>query len=253
MPDYDAAMAILIEVAVSTLADAHAAHAGGAGRLELSAALELGGLTPSLGTLHLIRESVPLPVIAMLRPRPGGFVYSATEFLTIQRDADLLLAHGASGLAFGFLHADRTIDVLRTREVLRQVGSACQTVFHRAFDLTTDPIAAVDSLIDCGITRILTSGQQSGAPAGAALIRSLIRHAGGRIEILPGCGISPGNAAALVRQTSAAQLHGSFSEKLNDDAEQVCQGNYQATSARLVATTRAALTGPAVTPEAGFG
>jgi copper homeostasis protein CutC len=85
------------------------------------------------------------------------------------------------------------------------------------------------------------------------LIRRLIRHAGDRIEILPGCGISPENAVALVRQTTAAQLHGSFSEVLNDNAEPVCQGNYQATSGPRVAATRAALTGLAVTPDGGFG
>src|SRR5258706_3777331 len=102
-------MAILLEVAISTLADAQVAHAAGADRLELNAALELGGLTPSLGMLELVKEMVPLPVVAMVRPRAGGFVYTATEFLTMQRDADLLMARGVSGVAFGFLNGDQTI------------------------------------------------------------------------------------------------------------------------------------------------
>ncbi|MDB5319554.1 MAG: hypothetical protein JWN40_1185 [Phycisphaerales bacterium] len=240
-------MAILIEVAISTLADAQAAHAGGADRLELSSALELGGLTPSLGTLDLIKEAVALPVVAMLRPRPGGFVYSAAEFLTMQRDADFLLAHGASGLAFGFLNGDRSIDLPRTSELLRQIGSSCQVVFHRAFDLTPDPLAALNSLIDCGVTRILTSGQQPTAPTGADLIRRLIQHAAGRIEILPAAGITPANAAALIAQTAATQLHGSFSETLHGLAHPVCNADYRFTSVRLVAATRAALLDVAVT------
>jgi copper homeostasis protein len=234
-------MAILLEVAISTLADAHAAHSGGADRLELSAALELGGLTPSLGTLDLIREAAPLPVIAMLRPRAGGFVYSAAESLTMQRDADLLLAHGAGGLALGFLNGDRTIDLARTREMLRQIGPSRQTVFHRAFDLTPDPFAALESLIDCGVTRILTSGQKPTAVAGADLIGQLIQRARGRIEILPGAGVTPDNAAALIARTAATQLHGSFSEIVEDRAQPVCEGGYRATSARMVAATRAAI------------
>jgi len=234
-------MPILLEVAIATLADARTAHAAGADRLELNAALDVGGLTPSLGTLALIHESVPLPVIAMLRPRPGGFVYSDAEFLTMQRDADLLLAGGAMGVAMGFLGGDRTVDIDRTRALVRQIGPSHQAVFHRAFDLTRDPFAALDSLIDCGVTRILTSGQQPTALAGAGLIRRLIDHAAGRIEILPGAGVTPDNAVELIAQTAATQVHGSFSEILEDSAEPVFEGSYRATNARLVAATRVAI------------
>jgi copper homeostasis protein len=234
-------MAILLEVAIATLADARVARAAGADRLELNAALELGGLTPSLGTLALIQETVLLRVIAMLRPRPGGFGYSDAEFLSMQRDADLLLAQGAAGLAFGILRGDRTIDVDRTRALVRQISPSREAVVHRAFDLTTDPLAALESLIDCGVTRILTSGQKPTAVAGADLIGQLIERAGGRIEILPGAGVTPDNAAALIARTGATQLHGSFSEVVEDRAQPICEGGYRATSARLVAATRAAV------------
>lgn len=234
-------MPILLEVAMATLTDARVAHLAGADRLELNSALELGGLTPSLGTLKLVREAVPLPVITMLRPRPGGFVYKADEFLTMQRDADLLLAQGADGLAFGFLNANRTIDMARTRDFVRQVGPEKQTVFHRAFDLTPDPVAALESLIDAGVTRILTSGHQHSAPAGADLIRRLIEHAAGCIEILPGAGINANNAASLLARTGATQLHGSFSLDADDPAEPVCSGRYRQTSTQSLRDLRQAL------------
>lgn len=86
---------ILLEGCIASVDDAHTAHQAGAHRLELNAALELGGLTPSLGTLVEIKQNVPLPVLIMIRPRPGGFAYSATDFRVMQRNVDLLFDHGA--------------------------------------------------------------------------------------------------------------------------------------------------------------
>jgi len=159
----------------------------------------------------------------------------------MRRDADLLLSHGAAGLAFGLLTDERTIDVPRTRALLRQIGPNRQSVFHRAFDVTADPFAALETLIDLGFKRVLTSGQARSAPAGAELIRRLIERAAGRIEILPGGGITADNAAALIAQTAAIQLHGSFSVPCDDRADPVCDGRHRVTSAQRLQATRAAL------------
>jgi copper homeostasis protein len=217
-------MPVLIEAAVESLAAAQAAYAGGADRLELNSALKLDGLTPSLAMLTTVKEAVPLPVIAMLRPRAGNFIYDDAELLRMQKDAEALMYHGAHGLAFGFLTADGAIDQRRTRELVQQVHPK-MSVFHRAFDLTADPFAALETLIDLGVTRILTSGQQPSAFGGAELIRSLIERSAGRIEILPGAGILPENAAILIARTGATQIHGSFG------------------GGTLVAATRAAVAG----------
>jgi copper homeostasis protein len=230
---------MLLEVAVATLEDARTAHAAGADRLELCAALELGGVTPPLGALIEIKRAVPLPVMVMIRPRPGHFTYSAGEFHTLRRDGDLALAEGADGLVFGCLAADRAIDLDQTAQLLRQTGLK-QSVFHRAFDVTADPLASLDALIDLGVTRVLTSGQQPTAPAGAALIRQLITRAAGRIEILPGAGVTPENAAALLAQTGATQLHGTFSTATGGDPSTV----YRITDATKVRAVRAILSRP---------
>jgi copper homeostasis protein len=234
-------MSILIEVAAGTVDDAVAAREGGADRVELNGGLELGGLTPSVGTVRLVREAAGLPVIAMLRPRAGGFVYSPRELLTIQRDADLLVADGVAGVAFGFLNSDRTIDVHATRKLVRQLGGKVETVFHRAFDVTPDPLAALETLVDLGVTRVLTSGQARTAAAGAELIRKLVARARGRIEILPGSGITAVNVRSIVEQTGARQVHGSFSKTKQDFAGVVCDATYRATSAALIRATREAL------------
>ena len=232
---------ILLEVAVATLADAQTAQAAGADRLELNAALELGGLTPSIGTVELVKAACRIPVIAMVRPRPGGFVYSSAERATMERDCDHLLAAGVAGVAFGFLSADRTIDVSATRAFVNRIGSGPECVFHRAFDLTPDPAVALATLIDLGVTRVLTSGQATAAPDGTTVIKRLVIQAANRTEILPGAGITPENVAQLIADTGVHQVHGSLSVVRSDPGQPVCPGEYRVTCAKRVAAARRAI------------
>lgn len=200
---------VLLEVCVASLADALAAQTGGAGRLELNSALWLGGLTPSLGLLIEVKAAVALPVIAMARPRPGGFRYDEADFRVLRRDVDLMLSHGADGVAFGFLHDDGTIDLDRTRALVHQIGDR-EAVFHRAFDVTPDPFAALEQLIDLGVRRVLTSGQQESAYNGIPLLADLIRRAAGRIEILPAGGINRFTIRDVIDRTGCDQVHASL-------------------------------------------
>jgi len=143
----------------------------------------------------------------MLRPRPGAFCYRPAEYRVLVRDLDLLLSHGADGIAFGILNENATVDRIRCREVVRQAGNH-PVVFHRAFDLTPEAITALETLVDLGVCRVMTSGQQRTALAGAAQIAALIRLAAGRIEILPAGGINSGNVTELLQRTSCDQVHG---------------------------------------------
>jgi copper homeostasis protein len=235
-----AAKRVILEVAVASVEGAVAAFEGGADRLEISAALELGGVTPSLGLLREIAQAVSLPTIVMLRPRAGGFTYSPCEFRTIQRDCEIALSDGATGIAFGLLRPNRQIDADRCREVVRQAGPA-QTVFHRAFDLLADPIGALNQLVDLGITRILTAGGQPTALEGASTLAELLRHASNRIEILPGGGIRAQNVRDLVARTGCSQVHGSFSEIQTEQAGHIQPASFPVTSAQQVAAVRARL------------
>ena len=199
-------MSIFLEICCGSIDDALQAQDGGAQRIELCSALFLGGLTPSIGTVQYARQQLGIPIMAMVRPRGGGFCYTEAEFATMQRDAEALITNGADGIVFGVLNQDGTIDVPRTRR-LREIAGDKQTVFHRAFDVTPDPFRAVDELVGLGITRILTSGQQDTVPEGADLIRRVIEYAGGRIEILPGGGIKPHNLADVLARTGCSQVH----------------------------------------------
>ncbi len=197
---------ILLEICCGSAEDALEAAAGGANRVELCSALFLGGLTPSLGSLLQVKARTDVPVMAMNRPRQAGFCYSQTEFAVMERDAETLLEHGADGLVFGILNSDGTIDLERARSLYKRIGTK-QAVFHRAFDVTPDPFRALEQLIDLGFTRVLTSGQRNDAPDGADLIRRLIERSDGRIEVLPGAGITLANVRSFVEATGCAQIH----------------------------------------------
>ena len=200
---------ITIEACVASVASAVAAEQGGADRLELNCALELDGLTPSLGLFQEVRAVCTLPIIVMIRPHGYGFVYSAAEFAAMRRDIDVFLDAGAEGFAIGFLEQDFLVDQKRTRAVAQQMQDrAC--VFHRAFDVTPSATEALKALIDCGVARVLTSGHATTAPAGALCLKALIQQAQEKIEILPGAGIKPENVAQLIEESGCSQVHGTF-------------------------------------------
>jgi copper homeostasis protein len=197
---------ILLEICCGSAEDAVESQRGGADRVELCSALFLGGLTPSLGSLMEAKQRLHIPVMAMDRPRQAGFCYSPVEFAVMERDTDVMLEHGADGIVFGILNADGTVDVRRSRRIRDRVGPR-QAVFHRAFDVTPGPFRALEELIDLGITRVLTSGQRRTAQEGSSLIRQVIERADGRIEVLPGAGITLENVRAVVGATACTQVH----------------------------------------------
>lgn len=197
---------LLIECVACSADDCVEAEAGGADRIELCSALMLGGLTPSLGTLLEARAATALPIVSMVRPRAGGFCYTDREFATMLRDAEVAIEAGVQGLVFGVLTEDGQVDEPRCRELVTRAAGR-DTVFHRAFDVVPDPIHALETLVKLGVTRILTSGRERQAVAGASVIRDLARQAAGRIDILPGGGIREHTVAAVLERTGLRQVH----------------------------------------------
>ncbi len=197
---------VLVEICCGSLDDAVEAQRGGAHRVELCSALFLGGLTPSMGALVEAKRRLSIPVMFMVRPRAAGFCYTASEFAAMERDAELAMEHGADGLVFGVLTSRGRVDARRTAR-LRSLAGGRDAVFHRAFDVTPDPFRALDELVDLGITRVLTSGQQPTVAEGVDLIARLVDYAGDRVQVMPGGGIRPFELAHIVRATRCRQIH----------------------------------------------
>lgn len=198
--------AVRLEVCVDRLGDALSAVEAGADRLEVCSALELGGLTPSIGLLKQILADTDAEVVAMVRPRAGGLCYDRHDFNTCVHDAQEALAAGAHGVVFGFLLPEGTVDSESTGKMVEVVGRS-QSVYHRAFDFTADQTAALIQLIELGVARVLTSGGEPTALAGVERLSKLTRLAAGRIEVMPGGGIRPNNVVEIVQSVGCRQVH----------------------------------------------
>ncbi|HAB15599.1 MAG TPA: copper homeostasis protein CutC [Verrucomicrobiota bacterium] len=198
------------EVCVDSVESALAAESGGADRLELCSALGEGGLTPSLGLMEVVRARVKIPLAVMLRPRAGDFCYSPDEFEVMRRDLRALKERGANMFVFGLLNSDGHVDATHTRELI-ELARPLPVTFHRAFDLTRDPVAALETLIQLGCERMLTSGQEKSVLEGLELISELVRRAGERIIVVPGGGITERNLPRILRECAAREFHVSAS------------------------------------------
>lgn len=217
----------LFEVCAGSVQDCINAQLGGADRVELNSALHLGGLTPSLAMLKLVKEKTSLKVICMDRPRAAGFCYDDVEIETMFEDAKILLENGADGISFGFLNSDATINVTETKKMVELIHQyQKEAVFHRAFDCVDDPMHAIKQLIDCGVDRILTSGLQPTAMQGTSVLEKLQSEFGNRIELLAGSGINANNIRALKEQTGLHQFHGSCKEWCKDPTTTVGNVSY---------------------------
>lgn len=207
----------IIEICCGSYEDCLNASKGGATRVELNSALHLGGLTPSIASLRLTKQKTSLKVICMVRPRGAGFCYREDEFEVMKEDAKLLMENGADGLAFGFLKEDASIDLEKTKALIDIVKSYDgEVVFHRAFDCVKDPYQAIETLIDLGVDRVLTSGLEPKAMDGIALIKDLQIKYGHRIEILAGSGMNATNAKEMMDTTGIYQVHSSCKAWLHD-------------------------------------
>lgn len=199
-------MSLPLEICVFNTATAIAAAAAGADRIELCENYANGGTTPSYGYLRTTRESVSIPIFPMIRPRGGDYYHRPEEIEIIQKDILLCKELGFEGVVIGLLNIDGTIDKENTARLV-EAAYPLDVTFHRAFDRCKDPLEALETIIACGCTRILTSGQQPKAPDGKELIKTLVDQADGRIIIMPGSGINSSNIEMMRSFTGATEFH----------------------------------------------
>lgn len=234
------------EICANSVASCIAAQEGGADRVELCAGIPEGGTTPSYGMIRSAREAIGIALNVIIRPRGGDFLYSEIEIQEMLYDIRVAKDLGADGLVFGCLTKDGAVDMTVMKRLMEEAGELPVT-FHRAFDHCSDPMQALEDIIDLGCTRILTSGCMPTAIAGADLIAELVRKAGDRIIIMPGCGVNEGNIAGLAKSTGAKEFHFSAREPVesgmtfrNPDvtmgSEEDPYGTVRTTSKRVAAT-----------------
>lgn len=198
----------ILEICCPTLQSALNAESGGADRIELCSGLEVGGLTPSPAMIRMALSKVNIPIIVLIRPRPGDFCYSAVEFEALKLDIQFCRIIGVAGVACGILTRDGHVDLIRMRELIDEAGEMHFT-FHRAFDFVADPFLATQQLIDLGVKSVLTSGQQKDATSGSLLLRELQSHFSDQIQLMAGGGVRDYNVAELLQSTGLSAVHAS--------------------------------------------
>ncbi|MFV0294024.1 MAG: copper homeostasis protein CutC [Paracoccus sp. (in: a-proteobacteria)] len=199
----------ILEVCVDDPQGLAAAIAGGAERIELCSALALGGLTPAPGLIAAAAK-ISVPVFAMIRPRPGGFCYTEDELVAAEADIVAIRAASLAGIVFGVTDTEGRPDRVALAR-LRDCAAGLPMVMHRAIDIAPDIDEALETAIEYGFCRVLTSGGASSAAQGVETIARLSRRAAGRITVMAGGGVGP-DVAGLLLQAGADDLHGSCSE-----------------------------------------
>ena len=210
-------MTYTLEICAASLPSALAAQAGGAHRIELCQNLEQGGITPSYGLIRQVLAQVSLPVFVLIRPRPGGFIYSPDELAIMRTDIEICRSLGCAGVVLGVLDAAGRVNLAACRELVAAAGPLPVT-FHRAFDACPDQAQALEDVIALGCQRVLTSGGQPTAEAGQNQLAALVRQAAGRIRVMPGAGITGANVRALAAHTGAQEFHASAKRVLPAEA-----------------------------------
>ncbi len=205
-----------LEICAASLPSALAAQAGGAHRIELCQNLEQGGTTPSYGLVKEVRARLQIPVFVLIRPRPGGFVYSPDELTVMRADIETCRELGCAGVVLGVLDAAGRVNVAQCR-ALAALARPLEVTFHRAFDNCLNQAEALEDVIAAGCQRLLTSGGQPTAVAGLARLAALVAQAAGRLEVMPGVGITAANIRALAAGTGAWAFHTSAKQQLPPD------------------------------------
>ncbi|MEO1217894.1 MAG: copper homeostasis protein CutC [Bacteroidota bacterium] len=201
------------EVCINSVESAMKAEAGGAHRVELCDNLYEGGTTPSFGMIGQIKKHSSLPLMAMIRPRGGDFLYSEYEFEVMKENVVQAKAAGADGLVMGLLKPDGSIDTSRSKE-LRELAGDIPVTFHRAFDMVENWEKALEDIIDAGFDMILTSGLEANVVKGQTRIKNIVEKAGKKIRIMAGAGIRASNVGELISHTGVQHIHASASHSL---------------------------------------
>lgn len=201
---------MLLEICASNYQSAINAQNAGAHRIELCSELAVGGITPSYGLLKKVMEELTIPVMVLIRPRSGNFVYRDDELDIMKRDIQLCKELGCAGIVSGVLNEDFTID-LESTKALVELAKPMSFTFHRAYDHVSNTFEAIDQLIEIGVDRILSSGSSKNAVLGIDNLTEDQKIAGNKLIIMPGGGINAANCIAFY-QMRFKEIHASATE-----------------------------------------
>lgn len=196
----------LLEVVVSSVADAVAAEEGGAGRVEVVSEIEQGGLTPSLSLVRAIHAVVHIPMRVMVRDSPSFVARDEEEIRHMYACAQELARIGVGGLVLGFLQGGK-VDIALTSRLLN-AAPLLNATFHRAFDEAAHPLEALAALRTCEqVDRVLTDGGPGDWLERARRLEAWRGRARPEITIMVGGGLDAAALRLLRAHTELREFH----------------------------------------------
>lgn len=211
---------IKIEACCGSVRDVIIADKLGFDQIELNSSLELGGMTPSVGSLVMSKQVTDIPIYPMVRARPKGFNYDEADFKAMLYDAKHLIEHGADGIVFGFLNEDGSINEERTKAMVEIIGDK-DVIFHKAFDSSIDLEQSIEILINLKVDRILTGGGLGDILNNLDTLKNLQEKYGKKIELIVGGGIRDHNVKEILETSKIKQVHFSGRDKIFDNSTYV--------------------------------
>lgn len=197
-----------LEIACFNLESALIAQENGADRVELCAEINLGGTTPNFETIKKAEENLSIDVYVMIRPRGGNFVYSKEEFQQMKSEIATIKKLNVNGFVFGILNEDNSVNNEQNTELVN-LAKPVPCTFHRAFDAVDNYKSALEDVISCRFSTILTSGTFPNVMEGKEVLKELVLQANNRITIVPGGGLRSTNITELNELVNANFYHSS--------------------------------------------
>ena len=199
---------IVKEACVERLDEAILAEKNGAHRIELCSRLDLAGLTPHRNMIQDVINSVQIPVKVMIRPRGGNFVYDGKELDVMKEDILYCKSVNVSGIVFGVLKDDKTVDLIATR-LLTDTAAGLEITFHKAIDEVSSICTELDRLRSIQtVTNILTSGGADSAMEGCDTLKEMVNRYKGKLTIIAAGKITEQNIINVHELTGAQEYHG---------------------------------------------
>lgn len=199
---------LIFEACVESLEEALEAEKRGANRIELCSDLAQDGLTPSEELTMECLKHLSIPVMAMVRPRGGNFVYSEAEIRRMESEIEFFKRAGVAGVVFGLLTTENTIDLEKTIS-LAKLAAPLEITFHKAIDYSIDVFKSFQELNAVkGITRVLSSGGTDTAWNGREMLKQMQDLQGRKIRIIAAGKILPENRLQIAAYTGISELHG---------------------------------------------
>jgi copper homeostasis protein len=197
-----------LEIACFNIESAIIAQHAGADRIEFCTDMNVGGVTPTLEDFILLKSKMHIPVFVMIRPRGGNFFYSKEEFEQMKNNILQFKNAGADGFVFGILTENDEVNAIQNKELV-ELANPLPCTFHRAFDETNNQMEALDAVIECGFSTILTSGNAKNAMEGLANLKALALKVNDKICIMPGGAVRANHIEILKENIATNWFHSS--------------------------------------------